>query len=129
MRIPPTPVFLYDADCGVCERGAQRMRARFAPPVLMQPWQQADLAALGVSVDECLRSPVFVHDDGTHAIGIASMLAMMATTGERGRRRARMLGARALQPLLERAFACFYRNRHRLPGGGDACRLPAATGR
>lgn len=129
MAMLALPVFLYDADCGICERGIQRMRARFSPPVLMQAWQQADLEVLGVTVEECLRSPVFVHASGGHEVGAASMLAMMATTGSRGRRRARLLGSPVLRPWFERAFALFYRNRHRLPGGTDACRLPDSVSR
>lgn len=124
MVIHAQPIFLYDADCGICESGTQRMRERFAPPVRIQSWQQADLATLGVTVEECLRSPVFVRTDGTHEVGAASMLAMMATLGDRGRRRARILGAAPVRPLFARAFSLFYRNRNRLPGGTDACRIP-----
>ena len=118
------PVFLYDADCGICEQGTQRMRTRMRPPVDIIAWQDADLQSLGVAVDEVLFSPVFVRTDGTHVTGVRSMLSVMASTGAAGRRRAAVLGSRALLPLIEAAFRAFYRNRHRLPGGTDACRLP-----
>lgn len=124
MQTLARPLFLYDADCGFCEKGTQRMRRRLNPPIDIVAYQTADLDALGVTVEECLISPVFIRTDGSHVIGAGSMLSVFATANPVGRAIAGFLGSRMMLPRMERFFTVFYRNRHRLPGGDAACRLP-----
>ena len=127
MQTLERPLFLYDADCGFCEQGTQRMRRRLNPPIDIVAYQRADLEALGVTVEECLISPVFINTDGTHVIGARSMLSVFATASPVGRAIAATLSSRVMLPRMERLFTVFYRNRHRMPGGDAACQLPEFT--
>jgi len=119
-----TPLFLFDGDCGLCEDIADRMKKRIAPPVKFVTYQSVDIAALGVSLASCLKGPVFVRADGTHAVGVGAMAGMFRTARYPYRLFGRVMLAPVVFPLLTRLQAIFYRNRHRLPGGTEACRIP-----
>lgn len=119
-----TPLFLFDGDCGLCENIVDRIKKRIAPPIDFATYQSVDIAALGVSLASCLIGPVLVSADGTHVVGAGAMAGMLRTAGYPYRLVGRMMIAPGVVPLLNRVQAVFYRNRHRLPGGTEACRIP-----
>lgn len=124
-----TPVWLYDGDCGPCDRAAARIRARVAPPVEVRPYQSVDLDSLGVGHDEVLRGPVLVRSDGSHVVGPLSMAELLSLS----RSPFRQVGAVMRAPGVRQALAAMgphmYQQRHRLPGATSACRTPEpATG-
>ncbi|MGA7689043.1 MAG: hypothetical protein WCA29_07415, partial [Jiangellales bacterium] len=71
------PLWLYDGDCGMCEKGSGRIRATVDPPVRMSAYQNVDLDAMGVSADQVLAGPVLVRPDGSTLVGPAAMSAML----------------------------------------------------
>jgi predicted DCC family thiol-disulfide oxidoreductase YuxK len=119
-----TPLFLFDGDCGLCQSLVDRMRKRIAPPIDFVTYQSVDIAALGVSLASCLEGPVLVRTDGTHVVGVDAMAGMLRTAGYPYRLFVRVMLALGVLPLLTRVQAIFYRNRYRLPGGTEACRIP-----
>ncbi len=119
------PIFLYDADCGVCDQGVARMRERMQPDVDFVPYGEADLDALGVTVAECELSPVLVAVDGSHVAGPQAMAGVLRTAGRPQRMAAAVMSTPPVACLLDAVFPHLYRQRHRLPGGGDTCRVPA----
>lgn len=119
-----TPLFLFDGDCGLCENAVERMKSRIAPPIDFANYQSVDIGALGVSLASCLEGPVLVRADGTHVVGVGAMAGMLRTAGYPYRLFGRVMLVRGVLPLLTRVQAIFYRNRHRLPGGTEACRIP-----
>jgi hypothetical protein len=72
-----TPLWLFDGDCGPCDRAAARIRTRVAPPADVRPYQSADLDALGIGQDEVLRGPVLVRPDGSHVVGPQSVAELL----------------------------------------------------
>jgi len=124
MRLP-RPVFLFDGDCGVCQNGTDGIRRRVVPPVDLMAYQSVDLAAYGVTPDDVAEGPVLVSTDGSHVIGPLAVAQLLLTS----RRPYHHLGAAMLAPgvrqLLHAAGPFLYRQRPRLPGSTDACRLPA----
>jgi predicted DCC family thiol-disulfide oxidoreductase YuxK len=121
------PMFLFDADCGVCQNGTDAIRDRIDPPVDIVAFQSVDHDALGVTAQELAEGPVFVSPDGWHVVGPAAMAHMMRTA----RAPYRAVGAFLLMPgvrhLLAALGPAMYRNRSRLPGSTPACEVrPAA---
>lgn len=119
-------MFLFDADCGVCQNGTDSIRAKVAPPVDIVAYQSVDYAALGVSDDDVLEGPVFVDVDGTHVVGPLAMAHMLRLA----RQPHRAMGSAMLLPgirnLLDALGPVMYRNRHRLPGATPACEVTPA---
>jgi predicted DCC family thiol-disulfide oxidoreductase YuxK len=120
-------VLIYDGDCGFCTETAAWCRARLARPVDVQPWQALDLAALGLTERDVTTAAYWIDAEGRahrgHAAAGRALRAM--------RRPWPVVGALLLTPpfsLGARAlYALVARNRHRLPGSTDACRLPTET--
>lgn len=119
-----TPLFLFDGDCGLCKNFVDRMKKRIAPPINFVTYQSVDIIALGVNLASCLEGPVLVRADGTHVVGVGAMAGMLRTGGFPYRFFGRVMLAPGVSPLLTRVQAIFYRNRHRLPGGTESCRIP-----
>lgn len=121
------PMFLFDGDCGVCQNGTDSMRRRFDPPVDLVRYQSIDFQAFGVDSQEVLEGPVLVRPDGTHVVGPLAIAELLKAS----RRPYRTIGAAMLLPgirsALRRSGPAIYRQRYRLPGSTDACRLPAAA--
>jgi hypothetical protein len=119
------PVFLFDADCGVCQDGTDLIRARIAPPVDIVGHQTVDHDALGVSDAELEEGPVFVSPEGWHVVGPLAMAQMFRLA----RRPYRGIGTIMLLPgvrhVLKALGPTMYRNRDRLPGASGSCSVPA----
>ena len=120
------PIFLFDADCGVCQNGTDSIRARIDPPVDIRPFQGVAFDQWGVTPAELAEGPVFVDPQGWHVVGPPAMAHLL----RRSRRPYRGLGSVMLLPgvrhLLALAGPVMYRNRHRLPGATPACAVSPA---
>lgn len=123
-RILTRPVFLYDADCGVCDQGVARIRDVVRPDVDLVPYRDADLDSLGVTERECEQAPILVRPNGTHVAGPAAMAGVLRTGGRRHRAAAAVMSAPGVRHALQAVFPHAYRQRHRLPGGGQNCQVP-----
>jgi predicted DCC family thiol-disulfide oxidoreductase YuxK len=119
-----TPLFLFDGDCGLCKNYVDRMKKRIDLPINFVTYQSVDIIALGVNLASCLEGPALVRADGTHVIGVGAMAGMLRTAGYPYRFFGCVMLAPGVSPLLTRVQAIFYRNRHRLPGGTESCRIP-----
>lgn len=113
---------LFDSDCGFCTRSAERLRRISTARV--EPLHAADLAVLGVSPERAEREMPAVLASGAVVYGTDAIAAALAS-GPWWARAASVLvrvpGLRALAQVIYRWVA---RNRHRLPGGTGACKLP-----
>lgn len=120
------PLWLYDGDCGMCEKGSARIRAIVDPPVRMSAYQDVDLDALGVSEELVLAGPVLVRPDGTTLVGPSAMSAMLRLS----RAPFRQVGGVMAIPGVRHALAFvgprLYAARGHLPGSDPACASPAA---
>lgn len=145
-------VLLYDADCGFCTRSANWLRRRHLG-VSIEPLQRAGLRALGVDPERAQREIPFVVGDAaaiaghlkTAASGAGAATSEPALTrtaarpsvsyGARAIARAlltggpgwRVVGWVLLHPpvvwLAGPAYVLIARNRHRMPGASDSCRI------
>jgi len=119
------PVLIFDGDCGfctTCARLLQRWVVSSGSP-LVAPWQRMDLAALGLSAEQCSAAVQWVGEDGR----VLSGHVAIAATLRNGHLVWRPLGALLVAPGFSLAAARLYRwvaaHRHALPGGTPACNV------
>jgi predicted DCC family thiol-disulfide oxidoreductase YuxK len=115
---------VFDGDCGFCTSVAKHFEKRSFTPLEIAAWQLADLAALGLTEQQCAEQVYLVTDDGAFA-GAECFAELMRIQGDPFHRFVawgmRLPGIRSLSAWGYRQVA---RNRHRLPGGTPACELP-----
>lgn len=123
----PRPVFLYDGDCGVCDEGTARMRARMRPPVDFVPYQRADLTDFAFPPEALSLGPVLVEPGGAHHVGAAAVAAVMRSARQPYRTVGGILAAPGVRAVAQRVGAAMYRNRHRMPGAAGTCATEPAV--
>lgn len=112
-------VLVYDGDCGFCTRSATWLE-HHAGSLAVVPWQRADLASLGLTEAQCQEAVQLVLDGRISSGGRAVALAL-ADCRQPYRAVGRVLGLRAVAPIVERAYRVVAAHRHRLPGGTATC--------
>jgi predicted DCC family thiol-disulfide oxidoreductase YuxK len=128
LRVPDRPTLVYDADCGFCTRSVAfarhwvDRRGRYD----VHPWQALDLAAVGLTPQDCDAAAQFVTADGS----IRSGHRAIASAATHGAPAWRPLGYLLLAPgvsaLAARVYAWVADHRYRLPGGSAACARPTS---
>jgi predicted DCC family thiol-disulfide oxidoreductase YuxK len=123
------PVFLYDGDCAFCTSCARFIERHIPTAAEVTPWQFADLEALGVTQDDAEASVQWI-DPGAgrrlNAAGPAAIARLLVDAGSYWRPLGWLLDRRPVRWIAGPAYRLIARNRHRLPGGTAACRLPQA---
>jgi predicted DCC family thiol-disulfide oxidoreductase YuxK len=132
--------FLFDGDCAFCTSCARFLRRWVRTPASIEPWQFADLDALGVTPEQCAESVQWIESSPAAiavpvrpAAVVAGPLAfaglLRTAVGWSGRLVWRpagvVLGVAPVRALAWLMYRWIARNRHRLPGGTPACALPA----
>ena len=116
---------VYDGDCGFCTTCVRAMRRLRIHPDVVIAWQHADLAALGLSPEQCQEKLQWVGDDGQHRSG---HLAVAAVLRGPWRPVGLLLTAPGASWLAARAYAWVAAHRMSLPGGTPACAVPDPRG-
>ena len=117
-------LLVFDGDCGFCTASARWIEARLpsdGPQV--EPWQSLELDELGLTEIDVTTAAWWIDDDGARHRGHAAIgRSLMAAGGLWG-----LVGRLMLVPpvswLAAAVYAVVARNRHRLPGATDACRV------
>jgi predicted DCC family thiol-disulfide oxidoreductase YuxK len=123
------PVFLYDGDCAFCSSCARFIERHIPTSAEVTPWQFADLEALGVSQDEAEAAVQWIEprlDRAVRAAGPAAVARLLVDAGSCWRTLGWLLDRRPVRWIAGPTYGLIARNRHRLPGGTAACRLPRA---
>jgi predicted DCC family thiol-disulfide oxidoreductase YuxK len=119
------PVLVYDGDCAICTQSVLWMEAHIPYRPVIEAWQFADLAALGLTQAQCERAVQWVEPDGRVWSGSQAVGKLLVAS----RGLWQVLGWLALVPPTRWIASGVYRliadNRHRLPGGTPACSMPA----
>ncbi|HEV2639206.1 MAG TPA: DCC1-like thiol-disulfide oxidoreductase family protein [Actinocrinis sp.] len=121
---------VFDGDCAFCTTSVTWGRRHLGAPVDFVPWQELDLAAVGLTRERAEHAVQWLPApdrpgtirSGAGAVGRLLLLSRWPW---------RAFAAPALIPPFSWVAAVLYRlvaaNRHRLPGGTPACAVPAAT--
>lgn len=119
-------LLIYDGDCGVCDEGVKRMRARMNPPVEIRALQSIDASAVGVPADVVLNEgPVLTRQGGEYLVGPAAIAEVMSMSGSPYTAVARVMSAPGINQFLTWIGPKLYRQRYRMPGASDSCQVPA----
>lgn len=114
---------VYDGDCGFCTSAVHAMsRLRIHADVVI-PWQHADLAALGLTPEECSDKVQWVGDRGEHRSGHEAVAALLVGSGP-WKLVGRLLTAPGISWLAARSYDWIAAHRMSLPGGTPACAVP-----
>ena len=120
----PAPTLVFDGDCAFCTTAVGVARRVLPAGVTVVAWQFADLDALGTTADRARQEVLWVDADGTVSGGAAAVARLLRAAGLP----LSVLGVLISLPPLRWVAPPVYRlvaaNRHRLPGGTPACRMP-----
>lgn len=115
---------LFDGRCGFCTGTVRWLQRRFRVPVLVVPWQEADLDRLGVSTAEAERAVQWVEPDGRHWSGHRAAARALQSCRRPWPWLGRLVGARLATPLAAPGYHLISRLRGYLPGTTPACDEP-----
>ena len=118
---------VFDGDCGFCTWSVDMAKKWIRPRARIVPWQRADLAALGLTEEQCQLAVQWVSASGDVRAGGRAVAALLRSSPAPWP----VLGALADVPGIAQLVDALYRliaaNRYRLPGSTPACRLPAPS--
>lgn len=115
---------IYDADCGFCTRSARWLSR--GGDVTIQPWQGIpDLKAIGLS-EEMVETAAYWADGGEVLAGAEKAIAYaLIAKGSGWQLAGRLILLPVVHFFASRTYKVIAKNRHAMPGGTDACRLPS----
>ena len=73
------PLLIFDGECGFCSVSANFIVRRIRPRATVVPWQNLNLAPLGLSPKECTEAVQWVNPDGSLLSGNRAIMAMLRT--------------------------------------------------
>jgi predicted DCC family thiol-disulfide oxidoreductase YuxK len=121
---PAPHLLVFDGDCAFCSTWVNRLERVLPKPPQTIPSQWADLDELGLTADDVTRYAWYI----TPSHHYAGHLAVSALLRSQPNALLRFAGHLLATPPFSWVAAVGYRaialNRHRLPGGTAACRLP-----
>ena len=116
MADEPEPLLVYDGDCAFCRRMVAVALDRMKVACRAVPWQQADLAALGLTPEEAAEAVWWVEPGGKKLRGHQAVAAALRHGRPVWQPVGRLLGAPALDKVAAAGYDLVARNRHRFPG-------------
>ena len=114
---------IYDADCGFCARSAKWLSKSGA--VNIQPWQGIrDLKSIGLT-EQMVKSAAFWVDGGqVKANAEAAIANALVARGAGWQFAGRFIMLPGIRQASSPVYKLIAKNRHAMPGGTEACRLP-----
>jgi predicted DCC family thiol-disulfide oxidoreductase YuxK len=124
MGCVPTPTLVFDGDCAFCSSVSRAARRALPAGVAVVAWQFADLPALGTTAERAQREVLWVDGDGTVSGGAAAVARGLRAAGLPWSVAGVLLSLPPLRWVAPPLYRLVAANRHRLPGGTAACRMP-----
>lgn len=117
------PVFLFDADCGVCQNSTQIMRKRINPPVDFRPYQSFDYSVYGITETNLGEGPILLLTDSTFLIGPPGMATLLTLSTNPYRLMGRAMLLPGVKQFLAKIGPHLYAQRKYLPGASGSCAI------
>ena len=114
-------VLVFDGDCGFCTSCVNFVTRWICPDVEIVPWQETDLAAIGLTAVECAQALQFVECDGSTFSGSRAVTAMLRTAPRPWPWIAAVGDAPVIRRIADVGYRVIANNRSRLPGATPAC--------
>ncbi|WP_104117867.1 thiol-disulfide oxidoreductase DCC family protein [Arthrobacter sp. B1805] len=114
--------FIYDADCGFCTRSAKWLASNGR--VSIKPWQGIpDLEAVGLNEMMVTEAAFWLADGKVSARGEAAIARALISRGNVWAIAGRIILLPVIRQLAAFAYTHIAANRHRMPGGTNACKI------
>ena len=118
-------MFLFDADCGFCVRCARLLDRESAKGIYaVVPWQSVNLAAIGLTPQQCQEASWYVAFDGSLHRGSDGIGRALREGAIRQRPLGVLLTLPAVRVLARIVYRWVAQNRYLMPGASDQCRMP-----
>ncbi|MEQ8840875.1 MAG: DUF393 domain-containing protein [Acidimicrobiales bacterium] len=117
-------MLVFDGDCGFCTSSARWIETRLPDQIAVVPWQSCDLVELGLTESDVTTAAYWIDESGTAHRGHRAVGLSLTTAGGVWAVVGRAIITPPISWLAAPVYALVARNRHRLPGATDACRLP-----
>ena len=117
------PVLLFDGDCAFCTAAVEWAQRWIQPHVPMVAWQFVDLAALGLTPEQCQTSIQWVRAPGSAATEAVAAAELLRSGSAPWPLVGRVMAAKPVIGVANAAYRLIARNRHRLPGATPACQV------
>jgi predicted DCC family thiol-disulfide oxidoreductase YuxK len=118
-------LLIFDGDCAFCSscvRAAERILPGHFDSV---PWQRVpDLAVYGLTPEAAAASVQWVDSSGSLAGGDEAVAQVLMASGGAWWFAGRCMVLPGIRTVAAFVYDVVSRNRHRLPGGTPACKLP-----
>ena len=114
-------LMIFDGDCGFCTASVGVIRRWIRPDADIEPWQRVDIAAFGLTEEDCSTAVQFVDAQGTVSAGSRAVMAMLRTAPLPWPVFGAIGDAPRVAWVADRAYRWIATNRHRLPGSTPAC--------
>jgi predicted DCC family thiol-disulfide oxidoreductase YuxK len=125
-NVPFMPTLIYDADCGFCTTSATHLASRGT--FGLQAWQFIDdLPSLGLDLSKVTEAAHWVEGGRVVASGSDAIAAALKSRGGLARLLGAVLANAPAKYPARLGYALIAKNRHRMPGGTAACRVPSVT--
>jgi predicted DCC family thiol-disulfide oxidoreductase YuxK len=109
------PVLLYDGECAFCTRTVRWLQKHLPVQPDLQPWQGADLAALGVAEAEASHSVQWVEPSGRVSGGATAVARLLVSNGGGWAALGRLMLVPPVSWLAAAAYRVVARYRRHLP--------------
>ncbi len=119
-------VFLYDEECGFCTTSVRWLQRHANSAARVEAWQHADLAALGLSAEDCAEAVQWV-EDGHRAVGPDALAAYLQTSTKSWRTAGRVLTAPVSKHVTWPVYRWVAHHRGPQPDGTPATELPRVS--
>lgn len=122
-----TRLLIFDGDCGFCTTTANWIVEHSSVAVAAKPYQWTNLEPLGLTLDEAEAKVQLVWDDLIYSGHKCFGKLLMIQRNPLIRLVGRVVNSKALDGISARAYDWVAKNRHRLPGGTPACKMPPSV--
>ena len=117
-------LLIFDGDCGFCTRTALWIERRLPPEARVEPWQSLDLASLGLTEADVNTAAWWQAHDGAQPVrGHTAVGQSLIAAGGLWKPIGWLIAHPPVGWIARLAYALVARNRSRMPGATDSCRL------
>lgn len=120
------PTFVYDGDCAFCSSCARFVQRWIPTTARVEAWQLTDIAALGLTVEECDAAVQWSTSATRHSSGPEAIADLLKSSEPWWRVAGHLLSLRPVLWVAWPAYRWVARNRDKMPGGTATCALPQA---
>jgi predicted DCC family thiol-disulfide oxidoreductase YuxK len=115
------PVLIFDGDCGFCTASVQWAQVRIRRLPTAQPFQFADLDALGLTRQACEQAVQFVDTDGSIHVGDQAIARALVVSGQGWKMLGRLMSLPGVRTVGAATYRFIAQRRHHLPGSSQSC--------